>query len=228
MVAAAAKLGVLLAIFDFPMLTAGLRALIDAEPDMAVVGQVESPAALADALTSVAPDVVVAEHLAVGCQGTSAMATVEQIRAARPTVRILALECRGSDRQYRFALRAGADGFLPRDAEPAEVLTALRSISRGEAYVPPAIVTQMVQTYVLRTPTGSMEDAYDLLSEREREVLLLAATGHTNREIARTVHLSEQTVHNYRAGVMEKLGFHDRVELLKFAVRRGIVSVADL
>ncbi|TAK03119.1 MAG: response regulator transcription factor, partial [Chloroflexota bacterium] len=90
------------------------------------------------------------------------------------------------------------------------------------------LVTRMVNTYVLRSPEHSLEDAYDTLTDREHEVLLLAAVGHTNREIARALHLSEQTVHNYRATVMEKLGFHDRVELLKFAIRRGVLNVADL
>ena len=75
---------------------------------------------------------------------------------------------------------------------------------------------------------GPLQDPYDALSDRDKEVLLLAAVGHTNREIAKTLHLSEQTVHNYRANIMEKLGFHDRVELLKFAIRRGVISTADL
>jgi DNA-binding NarL/FixJ family response regulator len=86
----------------------------------------------------------------------------------------------------------------------------------------------MVNTYVLKAPHGILEDAYGNLNEREREVMLLAAIGHTNREIALTLHLAEQTIHNYRANVMEKLGFHDRVELLKYAIRRGIIDVADL
>jgi two-component system response regulator NreC len=86
----------------------------------------------------------------------------------------------------------------------------------------------MVNTYVLRSEQAGPADAYDALSEREREVLLLAAVGHTNREIARDLHLSEQTVHNYRATLMEKLGFHDRVELLKYAIRRGVIEPADL
>ena len=93
----------------------------------------------------------------------------------------------------------------------------------------PAIVTRMVNTYVLRTPGRARRRTRTRASrEREKEVLLLAAVGHTNREIAKVFHLSEQTVHNYRANVMEKLGLHDRMELLKFAIRRGIVSVADL
>ena len=107
-------------------------------------------------------------------------------------------------------------------------MAALRCVARGETYVSPAIVTKMVNTYVLRTPGGSIEDAYDTLSEREKEVLLLAAVGHTNREIARQLRISEQTVHNHRANIMEKLGLHDRVDMLKYAVKRGVISVADL
>jgi DNA-binding NarL/FixJ family response regulator len=146
----------------------------------------------------------------------------------KPAIKILALECRCSSEQFSLAIKAGADGFLTREAQASDFVTALRSISRGETYVSPAIVTRMVNTYVLKSPQGTLEDPYEALSDREREVMLLAAVGHTNREIARTLHLSEQTVHNYRATVMEKLGFHDRVELLKFAIRRGIISVADL
>ncbi|MFI5254453.1 MAG: response regulator transcription factor, partial [Candidatus Limnocylindrales bacterium] len=88
--------------------------------------------------------------------------------------------------------------------------------------------TRMVNTYVLHTPSETPEDAYDSLSEREREILLLAATGHTNREIARDLRLTAGAVHSHRAAVMEKLGFHDRVELLKYAIRRGVIEVADL
>ncbi|HSG86760.1 MAG TPA: LuxR C-terminal-related transcriptional regulator, partial [Candidatus Limnocylindrales bacterium] len=92
----------------------------------------------------------------------------------------------------------------------------------------PAIVTRMVNTYVLRTPGAPIEDAYDTLTEREKEVLLLAAVGHTNREIAVQLHRSERTIHHLRASGMEKLGFHDRVELLKYSLRRGVIGVADL
>jgi len=227
-VSAAGRLGVLLAIFDFPMLRTGIRAIVEAESDMTVVGQVASPDALPGALAACQPDVVVAECLPVGSHGAAAFATIQAIRAARPQARILALDSRGAGEQFSLALKAGADGYLTREAAPDDIVAAVRGVSRGQTYVSPAIVTRMVNTYVLRTAGCPAEDAYELLNEREREVLLLAATGHTNREIARTFQLSEQTIHNYRAGVMEKLGFHDRVELLKYAIRRGIVSVADL
>jgi two-component system response regulator NreC len=210
------------------MLVAGLRTTIDAELDMELIGQVPQPEAMDDWIARTTADVVITECQGFNGGGCTTFEAIEQIRAARADLKILAVECRCGSEQFSLALKAGADGFLTREAEPVDVVTALRSIVRGQAYVSPAIVTRMVNTYVLRTPDGPIEDPYTSLSDREREVLLLAAVGHTNREIAKVFHLSEQTVHNYRANIMEKLGFHDRVELLKYAIRRGIISAADL
>ena len=222
------KLGVLLAVFDFPMLNVGLREIIHAEPDMEVIGEVESRETMGDEIARTTADVVITECVPFDHSGSTSFQSIESIRAARPTTKILAIECRSTSDQFSLAIKAGADGFLTREAAAGDVITALRCISRGEMYVSPAIVTKMVNTYVLKSPQGILEDPYESLSEREREVLLLAAIGHTNRETARTLHLSEQTIHNYRANVMEKLGFHDRVELLKYAIRRGLIDVADL
>ncbi|MFI5254444.1 MAG: LuxR C-terminal-related transcriptional regulator, partial [Candidatus Limnocylindrales bacterium] len=176
-------LSVLLAVGGFPMVNAGLRAVIEAEPDLRVVGEVEDRAALAAELERTSPDLVIAECLER--EGCAAFGAIETIRALRPSAKVLALECRCGSEQFSLALKAGADGFLTREASPADIVTALRCIARGQTYVSPAIVTRMVNTYVLHTPSETPEDAYDSLSEREREILLLAATGHTNREIAR-------------------------------------------
>ncbi len=224
------KIAVQLAIFDFPMLVAGFRSIIDGELDMEVTGTAGTLEAIPETLAESPADVVIAECQPLSAPGSSTFEAIERVRAAAPGARIIALECRSGNgsEQFSMALKAGADGFLTREAEPSDLVAALRSVSRGQTYVSPSIVTRMVNTYVLRSPDAPAEDAYTTLSEREREVLLLAAVGHTNREIARVFHLSEQTVHNYRANIMEKLGFHDRTELLKFAIRRGIISVADL
>ena len=222
------KLRVLLAIFDFPLVNAGLRAAIDSQLDMRVVGEAANHAELQTLMETVPADVAVAECLPYTRESCSIFQAIESIRSTNPALKILALECRTGAEQFSLALKAGADGFLTRESEPADVVAALRCLARGETYISPSLVTKMVNTYVLRSPDHSLEDVYDTLSDREREVLLLAAVGHTNREIAKALHLSEQTVHNYRAAVMEKLGFHDRVELLKYAIRRGVLSVADL
>jgi DNA-binding NarL/FixJ family response regulator len=221
-------LRVLLAILDFPLVNAGLRAAIEAEPDMRVVGVAADQGGLRELVGSVPAEAIVTECLPYSREGAAAFAAIETIRQVAPALKILALDCRTGAEQFSLALRAGADGFLSRDAEPADVVTALRCIRRGETYVAPALVTRMVNQYVLRSPEHSLEDAYDTLTDREHEVLLLAAVGHTNREIAREMRLPERSVHSIRATVMEKLGFHDRVDLLKFALRRGVIEVTQL
>jgi DNA-binding NarL/FixJ family response regulator len=219
--------GVFLCIAGFPALVAGYRALLDAQPDLCVVGVLEDGEPLRDQVARSAADVVVSECLPYGSAGCVSFQAIETIRAAKPGVKILAIECRCGSDQFSLAIKAGADGFLTREAQPVDVLDAIHRILRGETYVSPAIVTRMVNTYVLRSPEAA-EDAYDALSERSREIFRLAAMGHTNREIARVLHLSEQTVHNHRATIMEKLGFHDRVDLLKYALRRGVIQAAEL
>jgi two-component system, NarL family, response regulator NreC len=222
------RLGVAIAIFDFPMLAIGFQRAIDAEPDMQVIEVIDDQATLMERIAATKADVVIVECTPYVDGACTAFSAIEQVRATKPGLKIVALECRCSSEQFSLALKAGADGFLNREARPSDVVTAVRCVIAGQTYVCPAIVTRMVNTYVLRTTQAAFQDPYDTLSEREREVLLLAAVGHTNREIAGTLHLSEQTIHNYRANIMEKLGFHDRVELLKYALRRGVLTVADL
>ena len=221
-------LGVLLAIVDFPLLVAGYRAVIAAAADMRVVGAIDSRERMREQIAESAADIVVTECLPNTSADCASFLAIEEIRAARPTARVLAVQCGGGSELFSLAIRAGAHGFLTREAAAGEVLTALRCISRGETYVSPSIVTRLVNTYVLRSTPDVPDDAFDALSERAREVFRLAAVGHTNREIARTLHLSEQTVHNHRATVMEKLGFHDRVELLRYALRRGLIQGTEL
>ena len=222
------KVGVLLAILDFPTLVAGYRAVVDAQPDMEIIGAVSDHDGLREQASRTTADVIVTECLPSPSAECASLRAIETIRAANSVIRILAIQCRCGAAQFPLAIKAGADGFLTREAEAVDVVDAVRCIARGERYVSPAIVTRMVNTYVLRTPEAALEDAYDALSERSREVLRLAAYGHTNREIALALHLSEQTVHHHRATVMEKLGFHDRVELLRYALRRGVIQAAEL
>jgi len=218
----------ILLVDDQRLMREGLHILLELEPDLEVVGEVSDREALLAQIDRLEPDVVVTECLPFNSHGRTTIETIEAIRKTAPGVRVLGWACRASSEQFSLALKAGADGFLTREAAGSDVVNALRCIGRGQTYVSPAIVTRMVNTYLLKSPDCCMDDPYDNLSDREQEVLLLAAVGHTNREIANTLHLSEQTVHNYRAGLMEKLGFHDRVELLKYAVRRGVINVADL
>jgi two-component system response regulator NreC len=223
-----AQLGVMLAIVGFPMLSAAFRSVIDGEDDMHVVNEAGTRDTIVEQVRAASPDVILLECESVGGFGCGTYDSIEAIRAACPAAKIIALDCRCATEQFSIALKAGANGFLTREAQDNDVVGAIRSVAAGHTYVSPAIVTRMVDTYVRKSPDAALGDPYESLSERERQILLLAAMGHTNRDIARSLGLSEQTVHSNRANVMEKLGLHDRVELLRYTVRRGLLSASSL
>jgi two-component system response regulator NreC len=222
------RLDVMLAIVDFPMLSASFRDVIDQQDDMAVIAEAASRASIIDEAQTAHPDVIVLECDSVGGAACGTTDAIDAVRVACPEARIIALDCRCSTDQFSVVLKAGANGFLTREALGTDVVAAVRSVAAGHTYVSPAIVTRMVDTYVRRSPETPTNDPYELLTERERQVLLLAAMGHTNKDIARSLRLSEQTVHYSRASMMEKLGLHDRVELLRYTVRRGLLSASTL
>lgn len=226
-VPATALLRVHLAIVDFPMLMTSFRSVIEAEPDLRVVAETTERGRVTDDLRAVLPDVVVTACDPVDGFGCTTYEAIEAIRAAVPGTKIITLDCRCAADQLQNAFRAGANGYLTREAQGADVVAAIRSVAAGHTYVSPTIVTQMVNTFVRRTE-APQDDPYETLTEREREILLLAAMGHTSRDIARSLHLSEQTVHHHRASMMDKLGLRDRVDLLRYSVRRGILNPSTM
>ena len=222
------RLSVMLAIVDFPMLSAAFRDVIDQERDMGVVAEATSRESIPGQAKTVNPDVIVLECEGLGGAGSSTFDAIDAVRAACPHAKVIALDPRCTTEQFSLVLKAGAHGFLTREALDSDLVTAIRSVAAGHTYVSPAIVTRMVDTYVRKTADATVDDPYEQLSDRERQILLLAAMGHTNRDIARSLRLSEQTVHYNRANVMEKLGLHDRVELLRYTVRRGLLNPSTL
>jgi len=225
---ATSVLDVLLAITDFPMLRSSFRGVIERQPDMRVTGESTDRDAIVDDILGTGADVVITGCEPYGGQGCASSEAIEAIRVACPDVRLIAVDCRCVAEQFSVALKAGANGYLTREATDDDVVAAIRAVAAGHTYVSPAIVTRMVDAYVRRTPEAAFDDPYESLTAREREILLLAAMGHTTRDIARSLHLSEQTVQHHRANLMDKLGLHDRVELLRYSVRRGILSPSTL
>jgi two-component system response regulator NreC len=225
---ATTRLGIVLAIAGFPMLSAAYRAVIDRERDMRVVGDSTDRDSIVEDIVAAGADIVVAECETFGGFGCATVDSIEAIREACPQTKIIALDCRCAADEFSMALKAGANGLLTREAHEGDVVDAIRSVAAGHTYVSPTMVTRMINTYVRRAPDTTLDDPYENLTEREREILLLASMGHTNRDIARSLHVSEQTVHYHRANVMDKLGLHDRVELLRFTVRRGLLNPANL
>ena len=225
--AGTARVAVMLAIVDFPMLSTAFRAVIDQERDMGVVVEATSREAIVSQAKESSPAVIILEYEAFAAVGCGTPEAIEEVRSAAPGAKIIALDCRCATEQFSIALKAGAAGILTREALADDVVSAVRAVAAGHTYVSPAIVTRMVDTYVRGKPE-TVDDPCDQLTDRERQILLLAAMGHTNRDIARSLHLSEQTVHSNRASLMDKLGLHDRVDLLRYTVKRGLLNPSVL
>jgi len=211
---------------NVPVARIGLRTIIEGEHDMEVVGEsddIESGLPLIDELH---PDVILTDLSGGRLDGLDAIRAIKNVA---PEIKVLIRAYQRNGEYFLLAMRAGADGYFTRDAGPGEVANAIRTVNRGQNYLDLSTVTQLVTTFVAGNAKGGSPDhQYDGLTEREREILCLVATDHTNSEIADVLHLSKQTVHNIRARLMEKLGFHDRLQLVKYAIRRRIVGLEEV
>lgn len=197
---------------DHPVVRNGLRVLIEAEPDLAVVGEaVDGESAVPEA-ARLRPDIVVMDVSMPGMGGVEATA---RIRRECPAVRVVALTAH-EDRAYLHRLLAvGATGYVLKRAAVAELVRAIRCVASGETYVDPVIVGQVVDSFA-RSEGGAVG-----LSDREGEVLRLIAEGYLNKQIASRLTLSVKTVETYKARAMEKVGLKSRVDVVRYATQRG-------
>jgi len=131
-----------------------------------------------------------------------------------------------NDEYVSRMLEAGVLGYVLKKAAGTELVHAIRSIHQGEAFLYPSITKRVVEDYLRRVETGQERDSFSGLTDREREVLQLVAEGHANREIAEILSISVRTAQNHRAHIMEKLGIHDRGELIKYAIQKGIIELS--
>ena len=211
----------LLLVDDHEIVRAGLRMLFMAEDDMEIVGEVGSAEDALPAVRRSEPDVVLMD---VALPGISGIEATRRIKEANPDVAVLALTMH-EDEQYFFEmLNAGAAGYMPKRAAPDDLVSAIRVVSRGEVYLYPSLAKLLVNDFLERTD-ASPEKATDILTPREREVLTYIAEGHTNREIADALTISHKTVDRHRENIMRKLNLHSRVELVKYAIEKGLITI---
>jgi two-component system response regulator NreC len=206
---------------DHPVVRAGLRMLLAAQPDMEVVGEaVDGKTAVARAL-ELEPDVVVMD-LAMG--GMDGLAATREIVNRLPHTKIVVLTMHDNEEYLRQALDAGATGYVLKEAVDTEIAVAIRVVQRGEVFLYPSFTRVLLGDLIQAEEADDRfeQNGYELLSEREKEVLRLVALGDTNREIAERLFLSVRTVETYRARLMEKLNLKSRGELVRYALRKGL------
>jgi len=201
---------------DHSVVRQGFRRILESQPDMEIVGEAGNGREAIERATALTPDVVVMDVAMPELNGIEA---TRRLMDASPRTRVLALSMHKDAVYVREILRAGARGYLLKDAIDADLLAAVRAIARGEGYLSPAIADAVLTDY-----RQHVTDPIDLLTSREREVLQLIAEGKTNKEIATTLKLSVYTVDAHRGRIMEKLNLHSTGELVRFAVRKGLID----
>ena len=206
---------------DHTILRAGLRMMLSVQPDIEIVGEAsDGRQAIAEA-QRLQPDVILMDITMPEVNGIEA---TRQVKKLLPETRVLGLTMHENEEYLFQVLRAGASGYILKEAADTELISAIRIVNNGSFYLSPSAQSMMVGDYLLRVRTGEERDSYSELTEREREILKLVADGLTNNQIAERLIISPKTVDTHRTHIMDKLNLHNRAELVKYAMRRGLLE----
>jgi len=214
------KIRVLLA-DDHLVVRKGLRAILERQPGIEVVGEAaDGREAIAQAEV-LAPDVVIIDITMPHLNGIDATA---QIVKRTPTVGAIILSVHSDETYILRALNAGAKGYLLKDSAETDLVKAVDTVARGKPFFSPAISEALLEDYMRFLQQRNLQDSYDLLTDREKEILQLLAEGLSNKELASILNLSVYTVETHRANLMQKLGLHNTAEIVLYAVRKKIIA----
>jgi len=206
---------------DHAVLRAGLRVLLNLEEDIEVVGEAADGEEVVEMVEKILPDLVL---LDLTMPKLSGLECIERILEKHPTTKILVLTMHDDEEYMKAVIRAGGKGYVLKKAADVELLSAIRTVSRGELYIYPPMAVALLYQMVGTQTSSIKEKKGKRLSEREREVLKYLALGHTNQEIAELLHISVKTVETYKTRVMEKLDLRKRAELVRYAMENGIIN----
>lgn len=214
----------LLLVDDQEIVRAGLRSLLEQHPQLEIVGEAgggEEAIALA---THLRPDVVLMDLTMPDIGGAEA---TRQIKKIAPEVNILALTIHEDEAYFFEMLNAGASGYIPKRASPDDLLAAIRVAAAGDVFLHPIVAGALVQDYLRRVRSGAEHESYNGLTPRQQEVLTLIAEGLSNQDIGSQLDISVRTVERHRENIMERLNLHSRTDLVKYALRKGLIQLKE-
>jgi two-component system response regulator NreC len=211
----------LLLVDDHEVVRSGLRMLLESAGGVEIVGEAGTAREALEKVSEIRPDVVIMD---IGLPDMTGIEAAREIKALRPETSIVALTIH-EDQEYFFKmLEAGATGYVPKRAAPEELLTAVEAAAAGEVYLYPSLAKLLVKDYLSQEPQLKATRALDGLTEREQEVLAQLAEGASNPAIGEALGISPKTVARHRENIMRKLNLHSRSELVKYAIRKGIIE----
>ncbi len=211
----------LLLVDDHEVVRSGLRMLLGTESDVDILGEAGTSAEAIAAAEKLNPDVILMD---IGLPDQSGIKTTEQIKTKHPNIAIIALTIHEDEEYFFKMLEAGASGYVPKRAAPEELLTAIRTAASGEVYLYPTMAKLLVRDYLASEPTSTQDERNNNLTDREKEVLTHLAEGESNESIGRGLVISPKTVARHRENIMRKLSLHSRAELVRYAIRKGIIK----
>ncbi|MBI4286212.1 MAG: response regulator transcription factor [Chloroflexi bacterium] len=215
------KIRVLLA-DDHLILREGIRALLQREPDIEVVGEASDGREAVAKAGQLLPDIVLMDITMPGLNGLEA---TQEIKKKSPQVKVLILTMHETSQYLAGMLKADASGYVVKTATTTELISAIKAVNQGDVYLYPSITRMLVEDYLQRAKAGEEKTSYEGLTSREREILRYVSEDKKNKEIAELLGISVRTVQAHRTNLMEKLGAHDRTELVKYAIRKGIIDL---
>jgi len=203
---------------DHGIVRSGLRLLLERQPDIEVIAEAADGAEAREIAVRERPDLAI---LDVRMPKLTGLQVTRELKKQAPEVSVLILSMHDDERYLFEALKAGASGYVLKTQADTDLMEAIRAVERGEPFLTPAAQQALIKDVLERGRQGEDEEE---LTPREEEIVKLVAEAHTTRQIAEILHLSEKTVENHRGNAMRKLGMRDRVELVRYAIRRGLIE----
>ena len=206
---------------DHPIVRQGLRNLLDSMPDFKVVGEAGDGLQALEVIEKVQPQVLVIDVVMPGLTG---LEVTQRVKRQWPAVKVIILSMQNNEAYVVSALKSGASGYILKDTGPEELVDAIRAVVKGERYLSKQLSERIINAYVSKVDEAEV-DPYDTLTNREKEILHLVAEGFTNQEIAERLFISPRTAELHRSNVLNKLSLKNQVDLVRFAIKRGILPL---